>query len=72
MGELVRRGIALRGHYAYTRDDFAAALELLGRHPPPLEWLSLVGLGEAADGFRRLVEEPDTVTKVLVSIGGAT
>lgn len=72
MGELVRRGIVVRGHYAYTREDFAAALDLLVRNPPPLDWLSVVALEEAADGFRRLVEEPDDVTKVLVSIGGSS
>jgi threonine dehydrogenase-like Zn-dependent dehydrogenase len=70
VGELVRRGVTVRGHYAYTHEDFAAALEMLAHRPPPLDWLSIVALGEAADGFRRLVDEPDTVAKVLVSIGG--
>ena len=71
MGELVRRGVTVRGHYAYTRDDFTAALEMLGHRPPPLDWLEVVGLDAAAEGFRRLVDEPETVTKVLVSIGDA-
>ena len=70
MGELVRRGVTVRGHYAYTREDFSTALELLAVHTPPLDWLSVVRLEQAADGFRRLVDEPETVTKVLVSIGG--
>jgi threonine dehydrogenase-like Zn-dependent dehydrogenase len=70
VGELVRRGVTVRGHYAYTREDFSAALELLAADPPPLDWLNVVRLEDAADGFRRLVHEPDSVTKVLVSIGG--
>jgi threonine dehydrogenase-like Zn-dependent dehydrogenase len=70
MGDLVRRGIAVRGHYAYTRADFEAALDLLVDAPPPLDWIDVVGLDQAAEGFRRLVEEPDSVTKVLVDIGG--
>ncbi len=69
MGELVRRGITVRGHYAYSRADFEAALELLAQAPPPLDWIDVVGLEQAAESFRRLVEEPGSVTKVLVDIG---
>jgi threonine dehydrogenase-like Zn-dependent dehydrogenase len=71
IGDLVRRGVTVRGHYAYTREDFEAALALLGDAPPPLDWLDVVALDAAADGFRRLVEEPDSVTKVLVRIAPA-
>jgi threonine dehydrogenase-like Zn-dependent dehydrogenase len=69
VGDLVRRGVTVRGHYAYSRADFEAALELLSNTPPPLDWVDVVGLDDAADSFRRLVEEPDSVTKVLVDIG---
>ena len=31
VGDVVRRGITVRGHYAYTRSDFDAALEPTGR-----------------------------------------
>jgi threonine dehydrogenase-like Zn-dependent dehydrogenase len=68
MGDLVRRGIAVRGHYAYSRPDFLAAVELLVQSPPPFDWIDVVGLDQAAEGFRRLVEEPDSVTKVLVDM----
>lgn len=71
VGDLVRRGVTVRGHYAYSRADFEAALELLADTPPPLDWVDVVGLDEAADSFRRLVEEPDSVTKVLLDIGVA-
>ncbi|HSJ94916.1 MAG TPA: alcohol dehydrogenase catalytic domain-containing protein [Gaiellaceae bacterium] len=65
--DLVRRGITVRGHYAYTRSDFADALALLAEAPPPLDWLTSLPLAEGAAGFRRLVEEPDAVTKILLS-----
>jgi threonine dehydrogenase-like Zn-dependent dehydrogenase len=68
MGDIVRRGITVRGHYAYTRGDFDAALALLESSPPPIDWVEVVGLDDAPDGFRRLVHEPDTVTKVLVEV----
>jgi threonine dehydrogenase-like Zn-dependent dehydrogenase len=71
IGDLVRRGVTVRGHYAYSRADFEAALALLADAPPPLDWVDVVGLDDAADSFRRLVEEPDAVTKVLLDIGSA-
>ena len=67
--ELVRRGITLRGHYAYTRRDFEAALELLAEAPPSTDWLTILALSEGAEGFRRLVHEPHAVTKVLLTPG---
>jgi threonine dehydrogenase-like Zn-dependent dehydrogenase len=67
VGDLVRRGIAVRGHYAYTRADFEAALAMLAEHPPPLGWLSTLPLREGAEGFRRLVEAPGEYVKVLLA-----
>jgi threonine dehydrogenase-like Zn-dependent dehydrogenase len=64
--DLVRRGITVRGHYAYTRRDFVEALMLLRDDPPPGDWLTVLALSEGAEGFRRLVSEPGTVTKVLL------
>lgn len=65
--DLVRRGVTLRGHYAYTRTDFEEALAFLAESPPPLDWLTVMELSEGAEGFRRLVEEPSSVTKVLLA-----
>jgi threonine dehydrogenase-like Zn-dependent dehydrogenase len=67
VGDLVRRGIAVRGHYAYTRADFQAALQLLAERPLPLHWLSALPLRDGAEGFRRLVEEPDGHIKMLLA-----
>jgi L-iditol 2-dehydrogenase len=68
VGDLVRRGVSLRGHYAYTRADFAAALAMLAEHPPALDWLTLLPLARGAEAFRRLVEEPAETVKALLEI----
>jgi threonine dehydrogenase-like Zn-dependent dehydrogenase len=68
VGQLVRRGITVRGHYAYARDDFETALALLGDAPPELDWLTILDLQSGAEGFRRLVEEPDSTIKVVLSV----
>jgi threonine dehydrogenase-like Zn-dependent dehydrogenase len=66
-GDLVRRGVTVRGHYAYTRRDFEDALALLAASPPPVDWLTVLDLGEGAEGFRILVEEPAAAAKVLLT-----
>jgi threonine dehydrogenase-like Zn-dependent dehydrogenase len=66
-GDLVRRGVAVRGHYAYTRRDFEDALALLAASPPPVDWVTVLGLSDGAEGFRLLVEEPAVATKILLT-----
>jgi threonine dehydrogenase-like Zn-dependent dehydrogenase len=66
IGDLVRRGIILRGSYAYTRRDFSDALELLSGRPPAVDWLSIRPLGEGRDSFRDLVESPGESVKILL------
>ena len=68
VGQLVRRGVTVRGHYAYAREDFETALALLGDAPPELDWLTILDLQFGAEGFRRLVEEPDSTIKVVLSV----
>jgi threonine dehydrogenase-like Zn-dependent dehydrogenase len=68
VADLVRRGIGVHGHYAYTRPDFEAALRLLSEDPPPLDWLTVLPLADGAEGFRRLADEPDRYAKVLLAI----
>ncbi len=68
VGDLVRRAITLRGHYAYTRADFDAALALLAEHPPSLDWVTVMPLRDGAEAFRRLVEEPAGTIKALLAV----
>jgi threonine dehydrogenase-like Zn-dependent dehydrogenase len=68
VGNLVRRGVAVRGHYAYRRRDFDAALQLLTERPLPVDWLTVMPLEAGAEGFRRLTDEPQHVTKVLLEV----
>jgi len=69
VGDLVRRGVALRGHYAYTRADFDAALAMLAAHPPDLDWLTVLPLEDGAEAFRRLADEPAETVKALLAVG---
>jgi threonine dehydrogenase-like Zn-dependent dehydrogenase len=66
VGDLVRRGVSVHGHYAYSREDFRAALELLAAHRIDLSWITVMPLDEGAEGFRRLTFELDRVVKVML------
>ena len=68
IAQVVRDGIAVRGHYAYTRSDFGAALDLLASDPPNVEWLTLVALQDTAAGIQALIERPQSTTKVIVQM----
>jgi threonine dehydrogenase-like Zn-dependent dehydrogenase len=46
VGDIVRRGLTLRGVYAYTDADFRAALGLLRDSPPPLDWAETRSLAD--------------------------
>jgi threonine dehydrogenase-like Zn-dependent dehydrogenase len=70
VGDLVRRGVSVRGHYAYSREDFNAALEMLSAHVIDLSWVTILPLAEGADGFRRLTSQIDGVVKVMLDTGG--
>ncbi len=66
IGDVVRRGITLRGSYAYTREDFARALDMLAAHPPSAAWLTRLPLGQGADAFASLVEKRSPAIKILL------
>jgi L-iditol 2-dehydrogenase len=67
VGDMVRRGVAMRGHYGYTRADFDGALATLAEHPPTPGWLTVLPLSQGAEAFRRLVEEPEGTVKALLA-----
>jgi len=66
IADLVRRAIVVRGHFAYTRADFAAALRMLSEHPPAGGWVEVMPLGAGAEAFARLSESPPRATKILL------
>jgi threonine dehydrogenase-like Zn-dependent dehydrogenase len=67
MALLVRRAITLRGQFAYTRADFARAVEILADGDLDLGWLSDAPLAEGADAFANLVDRPAEFAKVILS-----
>jgi len=67
MAGLVRRAITLRGQFAYSRGDFARALEILAEGDLDLGWLQSEPLEEGARAFANLVERPGEYTKVILS-----
>jgi len=66
MAVLVRRSIALRGQFAYTRADFTHAVQLLAEGDLDLSWLTDAELATGAEAFADLVERPAQYTKVLL------
>jgi threonine dehydrogenase-like Zn-dependent dehydrogenase len=74
MAQLVRRGIRLRGQFAYTRAQFAESLRILAEGDLALDWLSTAPLAEGAEAFANLVDRPAEFSKVLLTParGGTT
>lgn len=67
MALLVRRAITVRGQFAYTRADFARAVEILADGDLDLGWLSWATLDDGAEAFANLVDRPAEYTKVILS-----
>lgn len=66
VADLVRRSIRLRGQFAYTRAEFAEALELLARDGLSTEWLEIMPLEQGLAAFSRLADAPDATAKILL------
>lgn len=71
LAQVVRDGVRLRGHYAYTKQDFGAALDLLASDPPDVQWLTVVGLQHTAAGIQALIDRPQATTKVVLMMQGS-
>jgi threonine dehydrogenase-like Zn-dependent dehydrogenase len=67
MATLVRRAISVRGQFAYSRHDFARAVEILGEADLDLGWLTDAALADGAQAFANLVERPAEFSKVLLT-----
>lgn len=66
MAVVVRRALAVRGQFAYSRADFAAAVDVLAQGDLDLAWISEAPLDEGAQAFANLVDRPAAFTKVLL------
>jgi threonine dehydrogenase-like Zn-dependent dehydrogenase len=67
MAVVVRRSIHVRGQFAYTRAEFARAVEILAEGDLTLDWLSDAPLAEGAAAFANLVERPSEFSKVVLA-----
>ncbi|HUY72210.1 MAG TPA: alcohol dehydrogenase catalytic domain-containing protein [Gaiellaceae bacterium] len=67
MAVVVRRAITVRGQFAYSRADFARAVEILAEGELELGWLSAAILDEGAEAFANLVDRPAEYLKVILS-----
>jgi threonine dehydrogenase-like Zn-dependent dehydrogenase len=70
VGDIVRSGLTFRGTYAYTREDFAAALAMLAERPPPASWLERMPLREGPAAFEAAAGAQ--AVKILLQPDGAT
>ncbi|MGI8420726.1 MAG: zinc-dependent alcohol dehydrogenase [Gaiellaceae bacterium] len=67
MATIVRRAITVRGQFAYSRADFARAVEILSDEDLDLSWLSDAPLAAGAQAFANLVERPAEFSKVVLT-----
>jgi 2-desacetyl-2-hydroxyethyl bacteriochlorophyllide A dehydrogenase len=67
MAVLVRRAVTLRGQFAYTRAEFARALEVLAEGDLPLDWVSTASLADGAEAFANLVDRPAEHAKIVLT-----
>jgi threonine dehydrogenase-like Zn-dependent dehydrogenase len=64
--DIIRRELTLRGSFAYSPANFAAAVDLLARGEIGLDpWVLEADLADGAKWFDRLIEAPGNVAKVL-------
>jgi threonine dehydrogenase-like Zn-dependent dehydrogenase len=66
VAELVRRSLRVRGHFAYTRAEFAEALTLLAEGRLATDWLEIMPLEHGLAAFSRLADAPDEIAKILL------
>jgi threonine dehydrogenase-like Zn-dependent dehydrogenase len=57
----------VRGQFAYSRRDFARAVEILAEGDLDLGWISDAALADGAEAFANLVGRPGDYSKVLLT-----
>jgi threonine dehydrogenase-like Zn-dependent dehydrogenase len=68
IGTLVRAGLTIRGTYAYTREQFGRALQMLSEQPPAMSWVQRRKLSDGAEAFERLAAVTSDATKILLEV----
>ena len=65
---IIRSEISVVGSFAYTKADFAAALELLvtGAVTPSDQWVEVRRLSACADSFEELIDGTPTCSKIIL------
>jgi threonine dehydrogenase-like Zn-dependent dehydrogenase len=66
MAVVVRRAVTVRGQFAYSRAEFARAVDILAEGDLELGWLSDAALSDGAQAFANLVERPAEFSKILL------
>jgi threonine dehydrogenase-like Zn-dependent dehydrogenase len=66
MAEVVRRGVTVRGQFAYTRADFGQAIAVLADGELDTDWIAEMRLDDGAQAFANLVDRPAAYSKVLL------
>ena len=70
VADMIRREITAVGSFAYTAENFALALDLLGEGALRLDpWIVEAPLEDGGAWFERLIEAPGDVAKVLLNPG---
>ena len=70
VADMIRREITAVGSFAYTAENFALALDLLGEGALRLDpWIVEAPLEDGGQWFERLIEAPGDVAKVLLNPG---
>jgi len=69
MAALIRRGLRLRGQFAYSRAEFATALDQLARRDLDISWMTVAPLADGAQAFEHLISDPGSYTKIALAPG---
>lgn len=67
MNEAIRKELRIQSSFAYVRDDFLAAVQLLNQlHPTFLSWITVEPLAEGGRAMRDLADRPERFVKVVL------
>ena len=66
LADVARKGVTIRGVYAYTAEHFAEALRLLNETPPPLDWVAETSLDEGPELLSTLADGRGPVKAIFI------